>query len=93
MFEFCAALFKYHGPQAWYFVAIPQDIYQEITKLPKSTVAFGSIPVRVCIGKSPWKTSLFPDKKSGTYLLPIKASIREKERLEDGDVVNLRLWV
>ncbi len=27
-----------------------------------------SIPVRVTVGKTTWETSIFPDKKSQTYL-------------------------
>jgi hypothetical protein len=49
------------------------------------------IPVHVRIGKSEWTTSLFP--KDGRYLVPIKASIRQAEKLEEGDIVTLRLEV
>ena len=49
------------------------------------------IPVHVRIGKSDWKTSLFP--KDGRYIVPIKASIRRAENLEDGDIVTVRLEV
>lgn len=54
---------------------------------------WGSFPVTVTIGKTSWKTSIFPDKKSGTYLLPVKADVRKKEKIEDGDTVHLTLEV
>ena len=47
------------------------------------------IPVEVQIGKTIWATSLFP--KEGRYLVPIKASVRTAEQLEEGDEVRLRL--
>jgi hypothetical protein len=49
------------------------------------------IPVHVRIGKSEWKTSLFP--KDGRYIVPIKASVRKAENLEEGDNVTVRLEV
>ncbi len=41
--------------------------------------------------KSEWKTSLFP--KDGRYIVPIKASVRKAENLEEGDKVTVRLEV
>jgi hypothetical protein len=49
------------------------------------------IPVHVRIGKTGWQTSLFP--KDGLYLVPIKASVRKAEELEEGDEVSVRLEV
>jgi hypothetical protein len=40
------------------------------------------------IGKTLWSTSIFPDKKAGEYLLPLKAQVRKKEGLVAGDVVS-----
>ena len=33
------------------------------------------------------KTSIFPDKKRGGYLLPLKAAVRTKEKIELGNTV------
>jgi hypothetical protein len=49
------------------------------------------IPVHVQIGKTEWKTSLFP--KDGRYLVPIKDSVRKAENLAKGDKVTVRLEV
>jgi hypothetical protein len=49
------------------------------------------IPVQVQIGKTKWQTSLFP--KDDLYLVPIKASVRKAENLEEGDNVTIRLEV
>ena len=40
-----------------------------------------------------WRTSVFPDKRSGTFLLPLKAEVRKKERMLDGDTVRVDLRV
>ena len=31
--------------------------------------------------------SIFPDSKSGTYILPLKAKVRKKENIYEGDTV------
>ncbi len=41
------------------------------------------------IGKTNWRTSIFPDSKSGTYLLPVKATVRRVEGIDDGDTVSV----
>jgi hypothetical protein len=53
---------------------------------------FGSIRVRAKIGKSEWGTSLFPTKE-GTYLLPVKASVREREEVAAGDTIKVHLSI
>lgn len=45
---------------------------------------FGSVRVRVTVGATTWSTSIFPDKKSEAYVLPVKALVRRTEALEVG---------
>jgi hypothetical protein len=47
--------------------------------------------VEATIGKSKWKTSIFPDSREGSYLLPVKADVRKREELLEGDMVPLKL--
>jgi Domain of unknown function (DUF1905) len=39
------------------------------------------------VGKTPLETSVFPDAKSGCYLLPVKAAVRPDEKIRHGDQV------
>jgi hypothetical protein len=55
------------------------------------TYGWGVIPVHARIGKTEWQTSLFP--KDGLYIVPIKASVRNAENLEECDNVAVRLEV
>lgn len=85
-----AELWKYHGPAAWFFVSIPREVGDQIRPhAPK--VGFGSVRVHACIGQTRWKTSLFPDKATGSYLLPVKADVRRRESLQEGSPVVLFL--
>jgi hypothetical protein len=43
------------------------------------------------IGKSLWQTSIFPDSKSGSYLLPVKKAVRLKEGLVEGKSVSVAI--
>jgi hypothetical protein len=73
---------------AWHFVNVEKKISETIKAVRgKNVRGFGSIPVRATIGKTSWDTSIFPDKRSGTYLLPLKASVRRAEDVNAGDAI------
>jgi hypothetical protein len=44
-------------------------------------------------GRWHWHTSIFPDAKTHTHLLPAKKSIRIAEQLHPGDVVDVELEI
>ncbi len=78
-------VWRYQGEAGWYFIHLPKKVSREIREeFAAARRRWGSIPVRVTLGKSNWKTSVFPDSKSGCYLLPLKASVRKKESIVDG---------
>ena len=79
---------------AWHFITIDGDTAEAIRKAaPGRTAAWGSVYVQVMVGKSAWRTSLFPSKEVKGYLLPVKASIRKAEHLNEGSVVTVHLAV
>ena len=86
-FEFTGRLWNAKG-ESWHFITIPEGMSQDIKIFTRHKYnGFGSVRVKVTIGNSTWLTSLFPDKKSGCYFLPVKAAIRKAENLvQDRDV-------
>lgn len=91
---FSAKIWLYEGPTAWHFVSVPQDISQEIkTVFGSAKRGWGSLPVKVRVGTTVWNTSIFPDSKSGCYLLPLKAEVRKKEHLEAGQEVGFSIAI
>jgi hypothetical protein len=82
-------LWKYSGESAWHFVTLPADVSARIKFLQSGRRGFGAVRVKATIGKSQFETSVFPDSKSGCYLLPVKASIRKAEKIGHGDVVKV----
>ena len=90
--EFSGEIIYWRGPAPWYFVAVPAEPSHELKAISSFvTYGWGVIPVQVRIGSTDWKTSLFP--KDGYYLVPIKASVRKAEKLEEGDTVTVQLEV
>lgn len=84
----------YPGMASWHFLSIPRVIGSKIKEKHKNqSKGWGSIPVTVKINKTSWKTSIFPDKKSGSYLLPLKVEIRRKEQIVSGDSVEFSIQI
>jgi hypothetical protein len=81
------------GGTAWHFVTLPDAardaVKAEIEGIPRK--GFGSVKVNVTIGKSTFSTSLFPAKEYGSYLLPVKASVRKANGLLAGDTIKVAI--
>ena len=90
--EFSGEVWHWRGPAPFFFVSVPDDASAEIRDVATEvTYGWGMIPVRARIGNTRWTTALFP--KDGRYLVPLKDAVRNAERLDVGDTVNVRLEV
>jgi Domain of unknown function (DUF1905) len=89
---YTGTVWRYSGVGGWYFVSLSLKESQHIKTCTQKVrpVGWGSVPVSVRLGTSTWKTSLFPDK-TGVYLLPVKAKVRSKEGIHEGDRVTLSI--
>lgn len=90
--KFKSKVWQYPGMSGWYFVNLPEVESEKIKENKKiSKRGWGSVKVKVSIGKTSWESSIFPDKKSGTYLLPLKKEVRNKEGIQDADFVSVQI--
>ena len=94
--EFSAVCWLYTGKGAWYFVTLPSDSAAEISYFSKALnggkrTGWGSVRVTVQIGATVWQTSLFPDSKNKSYVLPIKAAVRKAENIIEDQCVKVRV--
>ena len=90
--EFDGKIWFWRGPAPWYFVTVPAKQSDELKAIVGLvTYGWGMIPATVRIGKTDCTTALWP--KDGLYIVPIKASVRKAENLEEGDKVTVRLEV
>jgi hypothetical protein len=82
------------GKGAWHFVTLPKNISQDLREFFAGMErGFGSLPVEITIGKTVWTTSIFPDKKSGSFMFPLKALVRRKETISAGDTISFILKI
>jgi Domain of unknown function (DUF1905) len=89
-----AKVWLYPGKAAWHFITLPIAKAQLIRdRFEGLSRGWGSLPVTVTIGKTSWKTSIFPDKKTKSYLLPIKTDVRKQEHIEIDQVLSITVAI
>lgn len=87
-------VWPYPGLAAWHFFTLPEKESAEIkAAFAHLRRGWGSLPVTATVGKTKWQTSIFPDKRVGGYLLPIKAEVRKREAIAGGDTITVSLSV
>jgi hypothetical protein len=90
--EFSGEIIHWRGPAPFFFVPVPEEESRDIKAISNDvTYGWGVIPVTVQIGKTEFKTSLFP--KGELYLVPLKVVVRNAEKLEEGDNVTVKLHI
>ena len=90
--EFNGKIWYWRGPSPYYFITVPPEQSQDLKAISGFvTYGWGMIPVTVRIGKTEWKTSLFP--KNGQYIVPLKDRVRTAEALDIDDEVMVQLYV
>jgi hypothetical protein len=90
--EFIAELWLWDARRddTWVFVSLPQDESDDIRDLVGAhSRGFGSVRVRVTIGRTSWQTSIFPSADGGPYALPLKKAVRRSEKLDVGDTASV----
>jgi Domain of unknown function (DUF1905) len=90
---FTSKLWMYNGKGAWHFLTLPKDFADEIRFFNPGAKGFTPIKVKASIGKTTWKTAIFPDSKSGSFVLVVKADVRKAEKLVVGDGVTATVSV
>lgn len=90
-YSFTAELWEYGGKASWVFVTLPRRESDAIADSVEWRPGFGSVKVTVVIGSTQWSTSLFPSKELRAYVLPVKRAVREAERADVGDEVEVSI--
>lgn len=93
-YEFEGDLWQWDARQAdaWVFVSLPPDVADELLEAGEQvTRGFGSLRVEVTVGATTWRTSVFPDGRRRTFVLPLKRAVRRAEGLAVGGRARVRL--
>ena len=93
-FEFSASCWKYSGKGSWFFISLPSDLSVEIRELfGQEEQGWGRLSAEAQIGDTTWPTAIWFDTKKQEYLLPLKAEIRRKENISEGDELEVTIRV
>ena len=94
MIQLTATLWRWSGEGgSWHFLTVPEELsgqFRAQSLLRRG--GFGSVRVEARIDDVTWRTSVFP-QKSGGYILPVKADVRRRADIGDGDKVELTLEI
>lgn len=91
IYEFDTEVWVSGGEGAWHFLTLPGAVGEGLKTLRGPARNFGSMRVSASVGDTVWKTSLFPDRRLGTFLLPVKADVRRRLGLGVGDSIRVTI--
>ncbi len=80
-------------PGSWHFLTVPAELTEDLTLEAGPRTGFGSVRVEVSVGRTTWRTSVFPDSAAGTFVLPLRKQVRQAEHLGAGDTCEVTLEV
>lgn len=84
-------IWRWPGVGGWHFVYVDKELTEELKKKgAKYKYGSGFIAIRATVGKTTWDTALFPHTKENVYLISVKASVRKKEQIFEGDIVSIQ---
>ena len=94
-FSFTADVWLWQAEKAaWHFVELPNEMSEDIKAFTKHLArGFRSVKVEASIGETRWRTSIFPSKERGAYILPLKKSVRDAEDIGAGSTVSVDLRI
>ena len=79
---------------SWHFMIIDTGAASQIRSASAGrSGGWGSVKVSAKLGKTQWQTSLFPHKQTSGYMLPLKADVRKREHVNEGDEIEVTLTV
>jgi hypothetical protein len=90
--NFASEVIYWRGPSPFYFLRVPEAQATAITNISKQvSYGWGVIPCDVKIGIIEFYTALFP--KDGSYLVPLKKSVREAAAIDLGERVEVNIRI
>ncbi|WP_323793029.1 DUF1905 domain-containing protein [Nocardioides sp.] len=80
-----------HDGGVWLLVTVPEDVSADVRLFGGPPRGFGSVRVEVTVGRTTWRTSVFPD--GPRFVLPVKKAVRTAEHIDVGDPLAIVLRV
>ena len=76
---------KFPGVGGWMYVTVPKKYKEDLQQRRR---AWGMYPITANAGSTTWNTKLMM-KKGGNFFVALKASIRKKEEIGVGDMIDI----
>ena len=93
-YNFEGELWKHPGKGGWHFITLPTILSETIRSSHKTSEGgWGRLTAKVQIGQSIWESAIWFDTKANSYFLPVKASVRMKEKIRLADTCSVLLKV
>ncbi len=91
-YSFKGTVWKHKGTAGWYFVTLPLKLSKTIRRSHGfSEEGWGRLKAHASVNDCQWQTAIWFDSKFGSYLLPIKASVRKAEKIKGGESIFVTL--
>jgi len=87
-------LMKYPVPAAWHYVPLPKALSARLARGETTKKkGWGYVRLTATLGKTSWRTALWPKAKEGVYLLVVNKDVRMKEKAYAGDEVRIKMML
>ena len=86
-----AEVFEWRGPAPYFFLPMGHEDSADLKLEAAGLEYWGQVSVHVVIGRTSFTTAVFP--KDGRYLVPLRASVRKVEDIEEGMPVTATIRV
>ena len=91
-YTFESMLWQPASPGGWHFISLPVEMAREIRDNSKwQEEGWGRMKAKAKIRETLWDTAIWYDTKLNTYILPVKADIRKKEKIEIGNILDVEI--
>lgn len=96
-YEFTAKVWNYSstvGTGGWHISCLPKEMSKEIREnLGFLEEGWGRLKMTAKTDNTQWETAIWFDTKLDTYLLPLKAEIRKKEKITTDKEIEIMIWI
>lgn len=93
-YKFKAKVWQHNSTGGWYFVSLPKEMAKEIrSQLKWQEEGWGRLKAKAELKTIQWETAIWFDTKSDTYILPLKADIRKKVKVNLNDILEITVFV
>lgn len=77
-----------------HIACLPKEMSKEIREnLGFLEEGWGRLKMTAKTGNTQWETAIWFDTKLDTYLLPLKAEIRKKEKITTDKEIEIMIWI